>query len=120
MNQGIPLKVEASFPDAVIEDGDVIVPPGDTAEIQLKVKNYTGETEVMVVAVDKSILELSPYPLQNPSSAFVLDLSETYDVESSSKFLVAPDVIKTLVDHFLARKELNPWFRPQTEVRVPI
>lgn len=112
------MDLETTFPNAVIDDGNVVVPPGETTEIQVEVGNHTGQTEVTIIAVDKSILELLPYPLQAPSIEFILDLAESYTFEYSSQYLVAPNAIKILISHFLARKALNPWFDPETDVSM--
>lgn len=105
-----------TFPDSTPVNDEFVVPPGDTAEIEVQLEDNLGEAEILVVAVDKSILELIPYPLQNVAGEFLLDLAQNYGFTSSSRHLIAPQAASTLLAHFTARSKLNPWFNPATSV----
>lgn len=111
--------ISLTFPGIPPVDDDFVIAPGETSEIEVGLEDNPGEAEVLVVAVDKSVLELIPYPLQNVANTFLLDLSERFGFTSTSRDLIAPQAARNLIDHFFARRDLDPWFPPSFSVSYP-
>lgn len=111
--------------DAPSDGGVPVMAPGDSTPIVASVKpcgtNDTGEKgepcsqdmiqdlEYTVIAVDKGVLELIPYELQDLAEDFSVDLSTYFSHSSSSDYLYAPGALSELLANFIREQEENPW-----------
>lgn len=103
------MKMEVSFPDAKKESGISYTEPSKSTSVKVTFDN-SASTEVTIVVVNKALLDLIPYELAELDEKFVIDLAISSVVKDTSKFLIAPKALESLIDNFNERREINPWF----------
>ncbi|GMH44586.1 hypothetical protein BSKO_12538 [Bryopsis sp. KO-2023] len=114
----LPLDVEITFPD-VEEDAskDFVISPGESTAIQVNITDSEiDEAEVTVIAVDRAILELLPYPLKDLTD--LLEFTDFFPIgfSSSGVDLVSPRAIETLIQDFIRKREIDLWFEPVSQL----
>eukprot|EP00210_Caulerpa_lentillifera_P001110 g1071.t1 len=109
------LDVKISVPDVKRDNGMPLIEPGLNASVRVDFDRKS-QTEITVIAVDKAVLDLLPYPLKDVSKDFVADLASYFQYKSSSEYLVAPDAINAVEKANEARKSLDPWFKMLTKL----
>eukprot|EP00210_Caulerpa_lentillifera_P009052 g8639.t1 len=114
-NDPTDISVDISFPEARTDDDTPVVGPGESTSIEIEV-DQEGRTEITVFAVDRAVLDLVPYPLQNITLDFLTNLATSFGVSNINRNLVPPQAIQVLIDNFLARREIDPWFSPTDEL----
>ncbi|GMH44597.1 hypothetical protein BSKO_12549 [Bryopsis sp. KO-2023] len=114
----LPLDVEITFPDVEEdEDDDFVISPGEKTTIQVNIADpEIDEAEVTVIAVDKAILELLPYALKDLTGALEFTDILDFGFSSSGADLVSPRAIEILIQDFMHKKEIDPWFDPVSEL----
>eukprot|EP00210_Caulerpa_lentillifera_P009043 g8630.t1 len=108
-NDPTDISVDISFPEARTDDDTPVVGPGESTSIEIEV-DQEGRTEITVFAVDRAVLDLVPYPLQNITLDFLTNLATSFGVSNINRNLVPPQAIQVLINNFLARREIDPWF----------
>eukprot|EP00210_Caulerpa_lentillifera_P001100 g1061.t1 len=103
------IDVNISLPDAGVDDDSAVVAPGENTTIKVQL-DREGRTEVTLIAVDRAVLDLVPYPLQTVTLDIVMVLATSFHVRTINRNLVAPGAIQALIDNFYARKQVDPWF----------
>ena len=103
------LNVTITFPEATEDAGVAVVSPGDNTTIEVQL-DATTRTEVTLIAVDRAVLDLVPFPLVDLSSSILLDLSASLFTTSMSEFITTPAGLQALIDYHNSRKSLDPWF----------
>lgn len=109
------LDVKVSVPDVDKDNGMPLIEPGLNASVRVDF-DRKGPTEITVIAVDRAVLDLLPYPLKDVSKDFVADLASYFQYKSSSEYLVAPGAINAVTEANEARKSLDPWFKMLTKL----
>ncbi|GMH46152.1 hypothetical protein BSKO_14120 [Bryopsis sp. KO-2023] len=116
VEQDFSMDVRIPFPTASPDEGDppeLVVPPGESTTLKVEVDgDEGGDVEVTVIAVDKAVLELVPLALRDLAMEFVLAYQGEFGLRDSSTSLVAPKAIQAVIDNFLAKAKLDPWFVP--------
>eukprot|EP00210_Caulerpa_lentillifera_P001088 g1049.t1 len=105
----INIDVNISLPDARVDDDSAVIAPGENTTIEVQL-DREGRTEVTLIAVDRAVLDLVPYSLQNTTLDFLIDLATSFDFTTIDDYLVAPGAIQVLIDNFFARRQVDPWF----------
>ncbi|GMH44588.1 hypothetical protein BSKO_12540 [Bryopsis sp. KO-2023] len=110
--------VEITFPDVEEDESkDFVIPPGEKTTIQVNITDpEIDEAEVTVIAVDKAILELLPYALKDLTGALEFTDILDFGFSSSGADLVSPRAIEILIQDFMRKKKIDPWFEPLSEL----
>ncbi len=114
------LNVTITFPEAVEDAGVAVVSSGDNTTIEVQLDTTT-HAEVTLIAVNRAILDLVPPFFGDISFSFLLDrvdlpsffrsdLSVSIWEASMSRFIGTPTVLQVLIDDFINRSRLDPWF----------
>eukprot|EP00210_Caulerpa_lentillifera_P009050 g8637.t1 len=109
------LDITISVPEVPKDNGMPLIEPGLNASVRVDF-DRKGPTEITVIAVDKAVLDLLPYPLKDVSRDLVADLASYFQYKSSSEYLVAPGAINAITTANEARKNLDPWFTPLSKL----
>eukprot|EP00210_Caulerpa_lentillifera_P004932 g4706.t1 len=109
------MEVQIDFPKASEDGNEVVISPGETTEISISV-DTDDPTEITVIAVDKSILELVSNPLVSLIDALAFTSVSKLRNSASTEYIIAPKAIQELIERFEFEKELDPWFDINNEL----
>ncbi|KAF8063719.1 hypothetical protein HT031_003574 [Scenedesmus sp. PABB004] len=102
-------------------DGTAVVEPkSGRAELSVRVRDAAGRpvagAEVTLLVVDRAILDLVPYPLQNVSVALAPDLGASFSVTDVNDLRVTRAAINATFSALQRRLRLDAWLPADTGV----
>ncbi|GMH44585.1 hypothetical protein BSKO_12537 [Bryopsis sp. KO-2023] len=119
IRQSVPLDVEISFPDIEEDESkNFVISPGEKTTIQVNITDpEIDEAEVTVIAVDKAIFELLPHPLTDLTDILeFIAFPFEFAFRRSGGDLMSPRAIEALIQDFMRKKEIDPWFEPVSQL----
>jgi len=123
IKQDTALKVSISGTKGSGAKDKLVVAPESSSSITVKVLLPDGKTaasgaQVTLVGVDKALLDLLPYPLQDVNAALQPSLTQSIDVQNFNRLRVAPGAINATYTALRRRLlQLDPFLPADTQIQ---